>query len=98
MRNRNNFYFDLYCLSQYYLMLTLIYEARPCAHVFEKSSRRQGMCKCHTIPKCAIVADTFLNAQWKQFLLRFVLPEPIFFNVNINIRGTIGRASCREEC
>lgn len=39
-------------------------------------------------PKCAMFADTFLNAQWKQFLLRFVLPEPIFFNVNINIRGT----------
>ena len=35
-------------------------------------------------PKCAMFADTFLNAQWKQF----VLPEPIFFNVNINIRGT----------
>src|SRR4029434_11148306 len=45
MRNGNN----LYCLSQYSSMLTLIYEARHCENVFEKSSRRQGMCKSHKI-------------------------------------------------
>ena len=49
------------------------------------------MSKSHIqLPKCAMFADPFLNAQLKLLLLLFLflLPEPILLNVNINIGGT----------